>query len=64
VIMVPDNKAVSWTYFGLAVTPKWSTKRSVTGGTVVDIDVHDKRSTVTGATVNVDNLTRVEGDLS
>jgi hypothetical protein len=62
--MLSDDQAVSWTYFGLAVTPKWSTKRSVTGGTVVDIDVHDKRSTITCATVNVANLKRVEGDPS
>lgn len=46
-------------YFGLSVTPLWHTKRRVTGGTVVDIKVHDTRSTCTEATVNVDNVTAI-----
>lgn len=47
---------MSYTHFGISVTPVWSTKRHVAGGVVVDVHVHDVRSTVTSATVNVANL--------
>lgn len=51
---------IRYTYFGLSVTPLWNTKRRVAGGTCVDICVHDARSTVTHATVNVDNVKAVQ----
>ncbi len=49
-------KVSTYTHFGNSVTPLWRTKRSVSGGTCVDIIVHDPRCTITHATVNVDNI--------
>lgn len=48
-----------YTCHGLSITPLWHTKRRVAGGTCVDIRVHDTRSTLTSATVNVDNIRKV-----
>lgn len=48
----------AWTHQGLSVTPIESTRRRVSGGTAIDIVIHDKRTTVTRATVNADNLVR------
>lgn len=41
---------------GLSVTPIDGTRRHVAGWTVVDIVIHDPRSTITGATVNADRV--------
>lgn len=54
------KRAVRWTYGGLNVTPIPGTKRSVAGGTAIDIRIDDVRSTVTYATVNAALLERVE----
>lgn len=51
-----------WTYHGLSVTPLEHTRRRVAGGTCIDIEIHDPRSTVTRATVNADNLKQASAD--
>lgn len=48
--------AERWTHHGLSVTPLEHTRHRVAGGTCIDIEIHDERTTVTRATVNVDNL--------
>lgn len=48
-----------WTNFGLSVTPIEATRRRVAGGTCIDVIIHDARSTVTRATVNVANLVAI-----
>ena len=45
-----------WRYFGVRVEPQWLTKRRVPGGTCIDVRVTDPCSTLTWATVNLDNL--------
>jgi hypothetical protein len=48
-----------YTYHEISITPLWHTKRRVAGGTCIDILVHDKRSTITHATVNAANIKEV-----
>lgn len=49
----------NWLHEGISVTPIESTRRAVASGTAIDIRVHDPRTTVTYATVNVDNLVQL-----
>ncbi len=51
-----------WTHFGTFVEPVNGTLRYVAGGRVVDIRINDPRTTITRATVNADNLERIEGE--
>ena len=50
-----------YTYHGVACTPIEETLRRVPGGRAVDIRIHDPRSTITYATVNVDNIIDRQG---
>lgn len=53
-----DAEEASYKYEGLSVTPLFHSKRQVSGGTVIDIKIHDPRSTITYATVNIAQLVK------
>lgn len=51
----------TFTHLGTVVEPIPGTARRVAGGRCVDVRVKDPRSTLTSATVNVDNIIDQDG---